>query len=128
MKYYKNPNTNEVFAYESDGSQDEYIKADLTPMTDEEVIAHLAPPEPLQPTRQELLDAITVTTQSGKVFDGDELSQTRMARALQIAAYTNQTDTIWKLHDNTVELVTIDELQEALALAMIEVGKIVGAI
>lgn len=129
MKYFKDTNGN-VYAYESDGSQDAYIRPDLVAMTDEEVTTHLnpPPPEPLPPTRQELLDAITVTTQSGKVFDGDEVSQTRIARALQIAVYSSQTETNWKLRDNTVELVTIDELQEALALAMTEVGKIVGAI
>lgn len=29
MKYYKDTDTNELYAYESDGSQDEYIKPDL---------------------------------------------------------------------------------------------------
>lgn len=33
MKYYKDPNTNEVYAYESDGSQDEYIKNGLKAIT-----------------------------------------------------------------------------------------------
>lgn len=36
MKYYKDPNTNEVYAYESDGSQDEYIKEGLEAITEEE--------------------------------------------------------------------------------------------
>ena len=80
------------------------------------------------PTRQELLDAIKVTTQSGKTFDGDELSQTRIARALQIGQFTGQTSTAWKLADDTVHQVTYVELQEALTLAMLEVGRIVGAI
>ena len=82
----------------------------------------------LPPTKEHLLQSITVTTSSGKTFDGDELSQTRMARALQIGAFTGQTSTAWKLADDTVEQVTYVELQEALTLAMIEVGKIVGAI
>ena len=43
MKYYKAPN-GDVYAYESDGSQDDYIQPDLVPMTPEEVGAHLAPP------------------------------------------------------------------------------------
>jgi len=42
MKYYKR--NNEVFAYEADGSQDELI-GDKTPMTDEEVEAHINPPK-----------------------------------------------------------------------------------
>lgn len=36
MKYYKDPNTNEIYAYEADGSQDEYIKEELIPITNEE--------------------------------------------------------------------------------------------
>lgn len=36
MKYYKNPVTNALFAYESDGSQDEFIPADLVAISDEE--------------------------------------------------------------------------------------------
>lgn len=45
-KYYRDPETGEVFAYEADGSQDEYIKPGLVRMTDEEVQAHLSPPIP----------------------------------------------------------------------------------
>lgn len=44
MKYYRDPNTSEIFAYEADGSQDEYIKQGLVRMTDAEVHAHLNPP------------------------------------------------------------------------------------
>ena len=39
MKYYKNKN--QVYAYESDGSQDGIIPDDAVLMTDEEVEAHL---------------------------------------------------------------------------------------
>lgn len=82
----------------------------------------------IQKSKDELLREIIVTVSTGKVFDGDELSQTRMARALQIASFAGQSSTPWKLQDNTVEDVTIAELQEALALAMVRVGEIVGAI
>ena len=44
MKYYRDPNTSEIFAYEADGSQDEHIKQCLARMTDAEVHAHLNPP------------------------------------------------------------------------------------
>lgn len=43
MKYFKSP-SGEVYAYESDGSQDAWIRPDLVPMTPEEVEAHLSPP------------------------------------------------------------------------------------
>lgn len=36
MKHYKNPTTNEVYAYEADGSQDAYIKTGLVQITDQE--------------------------------------------------------------------------------------------
>ena len=36
MKHYKDPNTNELYAYESDGSQDAWIKPGLVPVTDEQ--------------------------------------------------------------------------------------------
>jgi hypothetical protein len=36
MKHYKDPNTNEVYAYEADGSQDEFIKEGLIAITNEE--------------------------------------------------------------------------------------------
>jgi len=42
MKYYKDAN-NEVFAYDVDGSQDSYIKADKIKMTKAEIDAHLNP-------------------------------------------------------------------------------------
>lgn len=37
MKHYKDPNTNEIYAYEADGSQDAFIKEGLVPVTDAEV-------------------------------------------------------------------------------------------
>ena len=36
MKHYKDPNTNEIYAYEADGSQDAWIKPGLVPVTDEQ--------------------------------------------------------------------------------------------
>ena len=59
-----------------------------------------------------------------KVFDGDETSQSRMLRAIQIADITGETTTAWKLADNSVVEVTLDELKEALALSGKEMSKI----
>lgn len=36
MKHYKDPNTNELFAYTADGSQDDYIQDGLVAITNEE--------------------------------------------------------------------------------------------
>jgi len=61
--------------------------------------------------------AIKVTTQAGNTFDGDEVSQGRMARAI-IALQATSTPTVnWTLADNTVIAATAAELTEALALA-----------
>ena len=59
-----------------------------------------------------------------KIFDGDEISQGRMLRAIQIAAVTGETATKWKLADNSVADVTLDELKEALSLEGKESSKI----
>lgn len=39
MKHYKDPTTNEVYAYEADGSQDAFIKEGLVAITDAEAEA-----------------------------------------------------------------------------------------
>ena len=67
---------------------------------------------------------ITVVTSTGKVFNGDETSQDRMVRAINIATITGLTETQWKLADNSIVTVTLDELKEALALAGQEMSRI----
>ena len=67
--------------------------------------------------RAQAVEAITVTTAAGNVFDGDETSQNRMARAV-IALHATGTPSItWTLADNTTTQATAAELTEALALA-----------
>ena len=72
----------------------------------------------------EAILGLVVTTTSGKIFDGDEKSQDRMARAINIATITGLTETQWKLADNSRVMVTLDELKEALALAGQEMSRI----
>jgi hypothetical protein len=91
------------------------------------------PPEPVPapPTAEELaaqaraqaktaraaaVEAITVTV-NGKVFDGDETSQTRMARAIVALQAAGVPSINWTLADNTVTDATLVELTEALILA-----------
>lgn len=80
------------------------------------------------PSKQELLNSITVTTQSGKTFDGNETARTDMLVALTVGEWINETQTYWKMANNDTLLVTKEELQEALTLAIQEKGRIVGAI
>ena len=53
MKYYRDPETLTVYAYEADGSQDGIISPGLVPMTQDEVEGHINP-KPLPPTRDEV--------------------------------------------------------------------------
>lgn len=83
-------------------------------------------PDPLTPEqlreiakaqRAAAVEAITVTTQAGNTFDGDETSQTRMARAIIALQATGTPSVNWVLSDNTVIDATAAELTEALALS-----------
>lgn len=67
--------------------------------------------------RQEAVDNIKVTTSTNKTFDGDEVSQGRMARAIIALQATGTPSTIWVLADNSPTQATLAELSEALALA-----------
>lgn len=46
MKYFKDKDTNEVYAYDQEQIDGGWVKEGLVAMTDEEVIAHLAPKPP----------------------------------------------------------------------------------
>lgn len=66
--------------------------------------------------RQKAVETLVVTTESGKQFDGNEVAQDRMARA--ILALDPLEETIWILADNTVDRhVSREELREALRLS-----------
>ena len=65
--------------------------------------------------RQQMVDAITVEV-DGFIFDGDEVSQNRIARAVAVADLMTET-TEWTLADNTVATVTIQQLKTACRLA-----------
>ena len=62
------------------------------------------------------VNGITVTVGT-KVFDGDETSQNRMARAILAGQISGETSTEWKMADNSIELVTLAELEQAFVLA-----------
>lgn len=79
-------------------------------------------------SKSDLLASITVTTQSGKTFDGNETARGDMLVALTVGEWVNETQTYWKMANNDTLLVTKEELQEALTLAIQAKGRIVGAI
>lgn len=95
---------------------------EVYPLPAEEVAANQAVAvqaarEQAKANRQAAVDAIQVTTQAGNTFDGDETSQTRMARAIIALQATGTPSVTWVLADNTVIQATGAELSEALALA-----------
>lgn len=123
MNYYKSE-TGEVFAYDADQVA-AGLADDKTAMTADEVESHANPPKTAEQLREEwkasraaAVEAIDVTTAAGNTFDGDEVSQGRMARAiLALNAAAQGTTVNWILADNSVIDATAAELAEALALA-----------
>jgi len=76
-------------------------------------------------TRQQAVDSIVVTTAAGNQFDGDEVSQGRMARAiLGLQAAGPDSSVLWVLSDNSVIQASAGELAEALALAGAEQARL----
>ncbi len=67
--------------------------------------------------RQQLVDAIKVETRSFRVFDGNEVSQDRMARAIVSLMGQPKATVLWVLADNSYAYVDAAELSEALNLA-----------
>lgn len=67
--------------------------------------------------RQASVEKIVVTTSAGNTFDGDEISQNRMARAILALQATGGHGVSWVLTDNSVIQASVAELTEALALA-----------
>jgi len=91
---------------------------------DESELSHLMVhyTDQLKQDREQQVNNVIVTTQSGKSFDGNETAQNRMSRAITAM---DETDTIqWVLSDNTLATVTREELREALRLAGAAMGQI----
>lgn len=70
------------------------------------------------------VENIKVTTAAGNTFDGDETSQTRMARAILVLSTGAAAAVPWVLADNTVITADTAELSEALALAGAEQARL----
>lgn len=71
------------------------------------------------------LNSIVVTTSNNNSFDGNESARNNILSAIISSETLNMTEDTWKLADNTQKLISLVELKEALALSILEVGKIV---
>lgn len=67
MKYYKL--NNEVYAFELDGSQDDYITEDMVMMTEDEVDRHINPEKYLSAIEKAQLDRERMPTHTPIEFD-----------------------------------------------------------
>ena len=71
------------------------------------------------------IDNVIVTTAAGNKFNGEDKSQGRMTSALLAAEVLGKTEENWKMADGTIKLIKIEELKEALALSILEVGRLI---
>lgn len=69
--------------------------------------------------RDQAVSSMVVTTFSGLAFDGDEQSQGRMSRTIvSLMHQPKGTAVRWVMADNSIAMVDIDDLKEALAAAI----------
>ena len=103
MKHYKDEENN-IFAYESDGSQDEFIKEDLVPISDEDLAILRAP------TAGQLLSQLTAArkeqerqgvTINGIRYAGDPGNRQALQEAIALMDDAGLTEfESWKDSDN----------------------------
>ena len=70
------------------------------------------------------LQKLTVTVDNLE-FNANEKSQIRMLSAIQAAKKTGQTETTWRLADNTEQNITLAQLESAQALAIQAIGALI---
>lgn len=80
MKHYKDPSTNAVYAYESDGSQDSIIPSSFVAITDDEADAIRNPP--LTPDQEK---SLTNSNTRAKIVELEIIKQPRAIREAMLA-------------------------------------------
>ena len=99
-----------------------YYLEDEVPEMPPEVAAAKALEEAKE-ERAEEVGSIKVTV-DGMTFDGDEVAQQRLARAIMCAEITGMNETQWVMADNTVHTITVAQAKEALSKAMLQMGEL----
>ena len=82
MKHYMNKQTNEIYAYAADGSQDAYIKPELIPISDAELAALRAP-------TAEQVKETAIATIKGRIATLEQ-SQSRAVREVLLGGPTDR--------------------------------------
>ena len=72
------------------------------------------------------LEELTVTTSKGNTFDANSQARLDISNGILVSQALGVTETVWRMADNKEVLVTVDELKEALALALTEYAKMKG--
>ena len=92
--------------------------------TQEELQAMIdAEQAPIKKVRE--IKKITVSTAAGNVFNAHDEARLNMVSAIVASDFLGETEAYWKLADNTLKLITLNELKEAHALSIQTKGKIV---
>lgn len=118
-----------VFGFEPEEGKTEFWAAlgvtyieepDPEPTEEEKAAAKL---EEAKRIRAAQVAAIVVEV-DGMSFNGDEDSQSRMTRAIIAADTAGLDSTVWVLANDTVATVTKEQLKQALAKSMLEMGSL----
>ena len=110
-----------------------YALANKTTSTDEEgkvsYIADLVKIDNISDASKAIknfkLENLTVTTTAGNTFDADDSGRASMNEAIVAAATLGLTESNWKMADNTIKMIQLAELKEALALGIQAKGAII---
>lgn len=78
--------------------------------------------EAAKQARTAAVEAITVTTTTGKVFDGNPQALQNLTSAYVVGTANNIAATQWTLADNSRVLVTLAEIKEAMTLSGLEIS------
>ena len=92
-----------------------------TTVTDDELQVYL---EDRKDYIKYMRNNMTVTTSTGKTFNADLLARVNMIVAYLGSQVTGITEAPWKLADDSIQIVTIDEIKEANILALQQFGEI----
>lgn len=108
------------------------INGSLVDIADDDTAARQAIIDKISFTKNKsiLLNKLTVTTTSGKIFYADPISRGDLSDAISILIKNNLNETVWKLasnkNGNRNVKVPLAELEEARELALVAKGSLVG--
>ena len=75
--------------------------------------------------RREKIHKLTVTTSAGNTFNANSEAMLNMLAAIQAAETLSISESKWRLADNTLVTITLNELKEAQALSVQAMGEVV---